>query len=52
MADPLLYQDQDKFAGCSREYNSLERKLERLYLGWEEIQARIESIESEFAELL
>ena len=52
MADPKLYQDQDKFAECSKEYSSLERKLERLYPQWEEIQARIEAIESEFETLL
>jgi ATP-binding cassette subfamily F protein 3 len=52
MADPKLYQDQDKFAECSKEYSSLERKLERLYPQWEEIQARIEAIESEFDTLL
>ena len=48
MADPQLYQDQDKFAECSKEYNSLERKLKRLYKSWEEVQAKIEIIESEF----
>ena len=48
MADPQLYQDQDKFTECSKEYNSLERKLKRLYQRWEEVQAKIEAIESEF----
>ena len=52
MADPLLYQDQDKFAECGREYSSLERKLDRLYLAWEEIQTRIESAVAEFDDLL
>ncbi|MDX1775337.1 MAG: ABC-F family ATP-binding cassette domain-containing protein [Desulfobulbales bacterium] len=52
MADPQLYQDQDQFAECGREYSSLERKLTRLYEDWEETQARIEKIESEFAALL
>jgi ATP-binding cassette subfamily F protein 3 len=47
MADPQLYQDQDKFTECSKEYNSLERKLKRLYQRWEEVQAKIEAIESE-----
>jgi len=51
MADPELYQDQDKFTECSKEYNSLERKLKRLYQRWEEIQARIEAVESEFVDL-
>ncbi|MBW2506217.1 MAG: hypothetical protein JRD19_04005, partial [Deltaproteobacteria bacterium] len=52
MADPNLYKDQDKFAERSKEYSSLERKLERLYPQWEKIQARIEAIESEFETLL
>jgi len=52
MADPHLYQDQDKFAECSKEYNALERKLERLYQGWEEVQAQIEITEAEFEDLL
>ena len=52
MADPQLYQDQDKFAQYSREYGAIERKLERLYPRWEEIQARIETLEAEFEELL
>ncbi len=51
MADPLLYQDQEKFTQSSKEYSSLERKLERLYQRWEETQARIETVESEFADL-
>jgi ATP-binding cassette subfamily F protein 3 len=52
LTDPQLYQDQAKFAGCSKEYNSLERKLERLYQRWEELQAQVELIESEFEDLL
>ena len=48
MVDPQLYQDQDKFSECTREYNSLVRKLKRLYQSWEEIQAKIETIEAEF----
>ena len=52
MADPQLYQDQDKFAECGKEYNSLARKLEQLYERWEEVQARIETIESEFEDTL
>jgi ATP-binding cassette subfamily F protein 3 len=50
MADPELYQDQDAFAEYGREYSSAKRKLERLYQRWEEIQAKIEKIESEFAD--
>ncbi len=52
MADPHLYQDQDKFAEFSKEYNSLQRKLERLYQRWEEVQAQIETIDSEFEDQL
>lgn len=52
MADPQLYQEQNKFAECSKEFSSLERKLERLYVRWEEVQGRIESLEAEFADLL
>jgi ATP-binding cassette subfamily F protein 3 len=48
MADPQLYQDQDTFAECGKEYSSLERKLKRHYQSWEEVQAKIEIIESEF----
>jgi len=48
MADPQLYQDQDKFADCTREYKTLVRRLERNYQKWEEIQAKIEAIASDF----
>jgi ATP-binding cassette subfamily F protein 3 len=48
MADPELYRDQDKFAECSKEYISLERKLKRMYQRWEEVQAKIDAIEAEF----
>ena len=51
MAAPELYQDQDKFAECSIEYNGVERKLERQYNKWEEVQAGIEAIESEYADI-
>jgi len=52
MADPNLYQDQDKFAESSREYSALERKLGRMYQRWEEVQAQVEAIEAEFADLI
>jgi ATP-binding cassette subfamily F protein 3 len=52
MADPQLYRDQDKFADYTREYKSLERRLERSYFKWEEIQAKIEAIASEFNDLV
>jgi len=51
MADPELYQDQDKFAGCGKEYKGIERKLERHYNKWEEAQARIEAIELEYEDI-
>ncbi len=50
MADPQLYRDQNNFAGYSKEYSSLDRKLQLLYQRWEEVQARIEKVESEFAD--
>ena len=52
MADPQLYQDQDKFAESGREYNSLERKLKRMYQRWEEAQCEIEALEAEFNDRL
>jgi ATP-binding cassette, subfamily F, member 3 len=50
LADPELYRDQDAFTARSREYKEIERRLERCYGQWEEAQARIEEIESLFAE--
>jgi len=52
MADPQFYRDQEKFAESSKEYSSLERKLDRLYQSWEDLQSRIEAIDSEFAAML
>jgi len=52
MADPNLYQDQDKFAECSKEYKGVERKLELHYDKWEEVQAGIEAVESEYEGIL
>ena len=48
MADPELYKDEAAFAECSREYKSIERKLARQYLKWEEVQGEVERIEAEF----
>ena len=48
MAEPQLYQDQEKFADCTREYKTLERRLERSYHKWEKIQAEIEAIVADF----
>ena len=50
MADPELYNDQDVFAEKSKQYASVERKLERLYQQWEETQEKVEEIEAQFAQ--
>jgi len=46
MADPELYQDQERWTEVSREYASVERRLERTYAQWEEAQQKIEEIEA------
>lgn len=46
MADPALYQDQDRFAELNNEYTALNRKLKRSYVEWEQAQAGIEEIEA------
>jgi protein subunit release factor A len=50
MADPQFYKDEVAFAESSKEYKSIERKLERQYRKWEEAQDEIERIESEFSD--
>jgi ATP-binding cassette subfamily F protein 3 len=50
MADPDLYQDQDKWTEVSREYAAVERRLERNYSLWEDAQEKIEEIEAAAAE--
>lgn len=50
MADSELYQDQEKWAETSREYGSVQRRLERNYALWEEAQEKIERIESSTVE--
>ena len=50
MADPLLYQDQPKWAEVSREYTALDRRLKRNYAQWEEAQEMIETIEGSAGE--
>ncbi|HIJ90081.1 MAG: ABC-F family ATP-binding cassette domain-containing protein [Desulfobulbaceae bacterium] len=50
MADPELYKDQDRFAELNNEYTSLGRKLKKCYTEWEQTQAKLEEIESRFAE--
>ncbi len=51
MADPELYKDEAAFAECSREYKSIERRLARQYLKWEDVQGEVERIEAEFVTL-
>jgi len=46
MADPALYQDQQRWAEISREHGTLTRRLERTYAQWEEAQGQIEDIEA------
>ncbi len=50
LADPELYQDQQRFAEKSKEYSSVNRKLARSYDYWEEIQEKVDEIEAEFSE--
>ena len=50
LADPALYQDQEAFAARSREYGELERRLKRHLERWEELQEKIEEIETRFQE--
>lgn len=49
MADPELYGDQERWSAVSKEYNQVERHLERAYQRWEEAQQAIEAIEQEVA---
>ncbi|MDH3393773.1 MAG: ATP-binding cassette domain-containing protein, partial [Desulfobulbaceae bacterium] len=50
MADPALYSDQDAFADRSREYHEVERRLKRVYTEWENLQEKIEKLETELAD--
>ncbi|MFA7382390.1 MAG: ABC-F family ATP-binding cassette domain-containing protein [Desulfurivibrionaceae bacterium] len=50
MADPELYQDQDRFAELNNEYTALGRKLKRSYAEWEQAQAKMEEIEARIEE--
>ena len=50
MADPELYKDQDRWAEVSREYNTVERRIERNYAKWEDAQGKIEEMEAVVAE--
>lgn len=45
MADPDLYGDPEKWADVSREYKTVERRLERNYSQWEDAQGKIDELE-------
>ena len=47
MADPELYNDQQRWSETSREYGRLERHLERAYAVWEDAQEKMEAIRKE-----
>ena len=50
MADPELYQDQDRFAELNNEYTALGKRLKKSYADWEQAQAKIEEAETRYAE--
>jgi ATP-binding cassette subfamily F protein 3 len=50
MADPELYQDQEKWTEVSREYSGVDRRLKRNYSLWEDAQEKIEEIEASAVE--
>ncbi len=47
MADPALYNDQQKWSGVSADYEECGRRLERSYNRWEEAQQKIDAIDAE-----
>jgi len=49
LADPELYKDQEAFARKNKSYQDADQRLQRLYRRWEEVQEKIEAIESRFA---
>ncbi|MEW6502262.1 MAG: ATP-binding cassette domain-containing protein [Thermodesulfobacteriota bacterium] len=49
LADPELYNRQEEFAERSREYSDTDRRLNRAYDDWAELEGRIEAIEAQFA---
>jgi len=51
LADPELYNNQDRFSKVSVEYSEVERRLERVMFKWEEAQEKVEKIEVEYPEL-
>ncbi len=46
LADPELYKDQDAFSEKSKDYAGTERKLQRCYQQWEELQEKVEVVEA------
>jgi ATP-binding cassette subfamily F protein 3 len=51
LADPELYNDQERFSEISSEYSALDRRLDRVMFKWEEAQEKAEKIEAEYPEL-
>ena len=51
LADPELYNDQERFSEVNTEYSSVGRRLDRVMFKWEEAQEKVEKIEAEFTEL-
>ena len=47
MADPDLYADKQRWSETSKEYNEVQRRLERQYDTWEQAQEKIEEIEAQ-----
>ncbi|MDH3347040.1 MAG: ABC-F family ATP-binding cassette domain-containing protein, partial [Desulfobulbaceae bacterium] len=52
MADPTLYEDRQGWSETSKEYDTISRKLERIYGQWEEAQEHIEKIETSISKAL
>jgi ATP-binding cassette, subfamily F, member 3 len=51
LADPELYNNQDRFSKVSVEYSEVEMRLNRIMFKWEEAQENVEKIEAEYPEL-
>ncbi len=46
LADPALYQDQDRWSTTSREYEECRRRMDRWMGRWEEAQTKIDEIDA------
>jgi ATP-binding cassette subfamily F protein 3 len=44
LADPQLYQDQEKFMRKNNEYTNLKNRLQQAYTTWEETQEKLEQV--------